>query len=704
MNRSWNRLRFRSLAVEQLEGRRLLAGDAGGGVIAADQGAPLAEGESPATLQLMVRDSYLSGIPFLVRVQVEGPDGRVDREVWDADFSLSTDNPAVVLLYDGDQAGLFNGMGSVLVTVQGNQEFSLTAHCSGATATKHLAPLSEAPVQEYAGTLPGEKTTFSGVVRVTGDLTVPPGHLLQIDPGTLVLIQGVPQAPQVQLGSQIVVQGTLSALGTAERPVTLTAADPSRPWSELDVQGGSVQLDYTEITRAGTSPRGGHTNSGPAVRLRDNGSLAMDHSSITDIRGKIMQATSGSVVMSDVLMSRAVMGPEIENTALELRDSWVIEMAGVYHHNGTVDDNDGIYLHRQSAGQTIHLSGGVIANVQDDGIDTLGARALIEDYYVSGRDDLADKAISVFDGEVTIERCLLTNTDIGVETKGAGNSTPHTHINRTTIANTRVGISARDKDTPDPNVVITYNISNSIIDVRDGGDPVRTDYAPADLHINYSSLVEAWNHPGSGTGNLHAQPLFVDAATHDYHLHPDSPAIDAGDPAATPDPDGTRLDLGYFPFVRPAPVPGDFNGDRFVDAQDIDLLSQAIRAGSTEPQFDLDGSGQLDQKDLQYMVRDLLHTTAGDANLDGAFNSDDLIQAFQGGEYEDNQPLNSGWATGDWDGDGEFISADLIVAFQAGRYELASPAAHAGDPTDWAVAIDDWFARLALRTRRGAWR
>ena len=152
----------------------MLAGDAGGGVIAADHGAPLAEGESPATLQLMVRDSYLSGIPFLVRVQVEGPDGRVDRDLWDADFSLSTDNPAVVLSYDSDQTKLVNGMGSVLVTVQGNHEFSLTAHCSGAAATKHLVPLSEAPVQEYSGTLPGEKTTFSGVVRVTGDLIVPP--------------------------------------------------------------------------------------------------------------------------------------------------------------------------------------------------------------------------------------------------------------------------------------------------------------------------------------------------------------------------------------------------------------------------------------------------------------------------------------------------------------------------------------------------
>ncbi len=59
----------------------------------------------------------------------------------------------------------------------------------------------------------------------------------------------------------------------------------------------------------------------------------------------------------------------------------------------------------------------------------------------------------------------------------------------------------------------------------------------------------------------------------------------------------------------------------------------------------------------------------GDANLDGTFDSADLTQIFQRGQYDDGIPGNSTWADGDWDGDGEFSSSDLVAAFQAGRYE-----------------------------------
>ena len=60
---------------------------------------------------------------------------------------------------------------------------------------------------------------------------------------------------------------------------------------------------------------------------------------------------------------------------------------------------------------------------------------------------------------------------------------------------------------------------------------------------------------------------------------------------------------------------------------------------------------------------------AGDANRDGLFNSSDLIQVFQYGEYEDNRDNNSTWEEGDWNGDGDFDSADTVIAFQLGRYE-----------------------------------
>ncbi|MCA9215829.1 MAG: CotH kinase family protein [Planctomycetales bacterium] len=58
----------------------------------------------------------------------------------------------------------------------------------------------------------------------------------------------------------------------------------------------------------------------------------------------------------------------------------------------------------------------------------------------------------------------------------------------------------------------------------------------------------------------------------------------------------------------------------------------------------------------------------GDANLDGQFDSTDIMLVFQSGEYEDSIGKNSTWQTGDWSGDGEFTTVDLVLAFQAGNY------------------------------------
>ena len=199
---------------------------------------------------------------------------------------------------------------------------------------------------------------------------------------------------------------------------------------------------------------------------------------MTDINGKILLSSAGELTIADSLLSRAVMGPEITNTQLDFQDSWIIEMAGIYHHNGTVDDNDGIYLHEQAAGQTITLHRSVVANVQDDGIDTLGSTVLVDDVIVR---DVTDKTISVFNGEVTVLRGLLINGDIGIEAKGSGSSTADVHIDRTTIANVNAGVRAFDKDSPDPNVKITYDIVNSVIAVRPGGDPLVHGLRPGGL-------------------------------------------------------------------------------------------------------------------------------------------------------------------------------------------------------------------------------
>ncbi|MFC1757410.1 hypothetical protein ACFL2H_01405, partial [Planctomycetota bacterium] len=126
-----------------------------------------------------------------------------------------------------------------------------------------------------------------------------------------------------------------------------------------------------------------------------------------------------------------------------------------------------------------------------------------------------------------------------------------------------------------------------------------------------------------------------------------------------------RLELVYsMSFVT-----GDFDQNGLLDALDIDLLSRNIMAGSEELAFDLDHNSVVDDADRLYWIENLMQTYLGDSNLDGVFDSSDLVAVFKANEYEDTVVGNSTWSTGDWNGDGEFDSSDLVAAFKENGYE-----------------------------------
>ena len=136
-----------------------------------------------------------------------------------------------------------------------------------------------------------------------------------------------------------------------------------------------------------------------------------------------------------------------------------------------------------------------------------------------------------------------------------------------------------------------------------------------------------------------------------------------------PSPELTGVAVRHF-AVLPA-LDGDFDGNGGLGTDDIDILMHAIRTANHNRALDLDGdaNGLIDQNDLTQMIHTLFDTYLGDANLDGEFNSIDLVKVFQSGQYEDSGKLNSTWSTGDWNSDGEFSSSDFVVAFQDGGYE-----------------------------------
>jgi hypothetical protein len=144
-------------------------------------------------------------------------------------------------------------------------------------------------------------------------------------------------------------------------------------------------------------------------------------------------------------------------------------------------------------------------------------------------------------------------------------------------------------------------------------------------------------------------------------------------------------------------VQGDFNGNEVLDAADIDALSAQVRAGANDSLYDLNADAAVDDLDRQFWVHDLKQTFFGDADLDGSFDSADLVQVLAFGEYEDKVKLNSTWLTGDWNGDGDFTSGDLIVALADGGYEAVQDAAAVPEPAGGVFAM---AAAALVMTRR----
>jgi hypothetical protein len=133
---------------------------------------------------------------------------------------------------------------------------------------------------------------------------------------------------------------------------------------------------------------------------------------------------------------------------------------------------------------------------------------------------------------------------------------------------------------------------------------------------------------------------------------------------------------------------GDIHADGLLDASDLDRYAALQRDSS--PTADLNGDGRFDEQDWSFLVEQVLNTYFGDANLDGQFDSADVVQVFQRGKYEANEPgAQVGWADGDWNGDGRFNSADLVAALAQGGYEAGPRSALAVDRRLLAAALDD---------------
>ena len=164
---------------------------------------------------------------------------------------------------------------------------------------------------------------------------------------------------------------------------------------------------------------------------------------------------------------------------------------------------------------------------------------------------------------------------------------------------------------------------------------------------------------------------------------------------------GGELD-GVVVKLHAAPArDGDFDGDGLVAVSDVDFLTRTFVAGRNESLFDLTLDGALDLQDRDVWIRQVAGSHYGDADLNGAFDSGDMVAVFVLGQYEDAIVGNSSWSSGDWDGDLEFHTSDLVVAFQGGAYEARGRVAPVPEPTSGAgsAALAVWLLLRASNSQ-----
>ena len=362
------------------------------------------------------------------------------------------------------------------------------------------------------------------------DIVIHPGATLAVEEAAEILMTDK---------ASIYVHGGLRISGTESNNVVITtnpAVTARRPdFNSRPRWGVIVAIDATDslvIRHANLSGSGYGRNRQLhfAAVTSLNSHVRISHTYITD-NIQPFYSEGGSVYIGYSAF-------RCDNTCdlinVKYSDSAVVEYCDLFGNNAP--DTDGIDYDG--------VVGGVIRNnriygfVADnsDGID-LGEHSrdiLIENNIIH---DCGDKGISIGQASTAlIRRNVIFACDMGVAVK---DSFSFAMIDQNTLYSNNYSIACYEKNTSRgggaaevKNTILANSLKSTLL--LDAVSSITVTYSLSD--------TEKLN----GTGNIFDDPMFVQASTGNFELHPDSPCIDAGDPDSPLDPDSTRADIGAY--------------------------------------------------------------------------------------------------------------------------------------------------------------
>ncbi|MBN1481310.1 CotH kinase family protein [candidate division KSB1 bacterium] len=356
---------------------------------------------------------------------------------------------------------------------------------------------------------------------VLQDVVVSPNTTLTLTEGTHL---------QLAAGSSLIVNGRLVAHGSAAQPVVLRGIGDNR-WGALCFQDATAAstLSHVNITGATTGSDAAHFKAAVSTW---NSDVTLDYIRIEHVN-QPFYANGGTIVLTNSTLDGIDSGDDIAN----------IQYASARVENCHLFGNGELDFDAVDQGIIRNNRIDIIStNSNRDGID-IGAsdHVLIENNRIF---DCPDKGISVGENsaDTIIRGNLVVNAAMGVAVKDDS----YARIDHTTFYNDSVGVACYEKMAGQGGGTAT--VTNSIFAGHFASE--FTVDGTSSIQINYS--LSEWNLM-QGLGNHHDNARFVDPLTDNFYLQMDSPCIDAGDPTAPKDPDGSLADIGAF-FYNKGPI------------------------------------------------------------------------------------------------------------------------------------------------------